>query len=247
MSSQREPGDWQSEHFAVPDDAAELDADRWQYYAELSRRGAIEHAPGRSSQETPGGWRDGLPWFGFRGSRHTPVLFMVAAALAMLASLLLLGLMPRANPPEATQPLSLTSAAVGEVGGLLPASQAAVNGSPRVLRDIRPALLVLVPGACGDCADTVAAAAGQARAEGVRPFVTGIPAQSATLTWLATAVAAPVLTTEPGAFDDFAPAGVTLIAVGADGEVSQVVRDATADTDVSASLRQVGTPAEATR
>lgn len=247
MSSQREPSDWQSQHFTVPDDASELDADRWRYYAELSQSGALEHAPGRPTPETPGGWRDGLPWFGFRGSRHTPVLFMAAAALAMLASLLLLGLMPRANPPEATRPLSLTSAEVGEIGGLLPAGPAAVNGSPRVLRDIRPALLIVAPNSCGDCADAVATAAAQARGEGVRPFVTGTPTQSQTLTWLATSVAAPVLTVEPGALDDFDPSGVTLIAVGADGEVVQIARDATADTDVTASLRQVGASAEGTR
>lgn len=220
----------------VPDDASALDADRWRYYEELARSGEATHAPDNPSDpEHPTRWRDGLPWYGFVGSRVMPIAFMTVAVLAMLGSLAL-AFVQRADPPAQTAPLSLTAAPVGQVGGLLPNAAVAIGGQPRQLRDIRPALVVVpAPGRCGDCESTYAAVTAAGRAAGVRTLVAlplatgGDGAQVAA----AEGAGATVMEVDTGLFDIFDPVGTTVIEVGGDGTIAAIWRSATPTTDLA--------------
>ncbi|MFI0433469.1 MAG: hypothetical protein ACH36H_10050 [Candidatus Nanopelagicales bacterium] len=223
----------------VPDDASALDADRWRYYEELSRSGTAPHAPDAPKDpDHPTRWRDGLPWYGFVGSRVMPVAFMAIAVLAMLGSLAL-AFVQRTNPPAQTAPLSLTDAPVGQVGGLLPSAAVAIGGQPRQLRDIRPALVVVpAPGRCGDCELTYNAVAQAGREAGVRTLVALPLAGGADAAQIAAAQAAgaTVMEADRGLFDVFDPAGTTVLSVRSDGTVSEVFRSATPAIDVTAAL-----------
>lgn len=214
----------------VPDDASALDADRWRYYEELARSGDSPHAPDAPRDpQHPTRWRDGLPWYGFVGSRVMPIAFMSIAVLAMLGSLAL-AFVHRTNPPAQTAPLALTAAPVGQVGGLLPSAAVAIGGQPRQLRDIRPALVIVpAPGRCGDCGPTYDTVAASGRAAGVRTLV-AVPLASggdADQIAAAQAAGATVMEADTGVFDVFDPAGTTVIQVGADGTIGAIQRSVT--------------------
>lgn len=242
MASQPEPDDIAG--LTVPDDASALDADRWRYYEELSSRGQLRHSPDAPlPTDHPGRWRDGQPWFGFLGSHFAPAVFMLAAVMAMVGTLML-AMVPRTDAPPITQPLASTAADVGSIGGLLPAESVTLNGSPRLLRDIRPALIAWLPGGdCPECRSGLASAAAQADAAGVRFLVAGPSERAAAVSDAATTAGAPALLTRPGAFDVFRPDGLTLFVVGGDGTVTDVVRNSDSGTQVSTSLGQATTSA----
>lgn len=173
MATTPEPDDLHG--LTVPNDASALDADRWRYYEELSARGEVRHSPDQPQATShPGRWREGLPWFGTNGHRLAPAVFLAAAVFAMIASLMLASV-SRPNAPTATAALALDTSAVGTVGGLLPSAAVGVNGSARLLRDIRPAVIALLnDGSCGSrCSTTLEWIASQAEAASVRMIVAG--------------------------------------------------------------------------
>lgn len=235
MAHQNEPDDLQG--ITIPDDPRDLDADRWQYYEELARADKLRHSPdGPSEPDHPAHWRDGTPWFGFKGSRKQPLIFLVVAVCAMAASLLL-AFVPRTDAPQQTRALAAPMADVGQVGGLLPTSAVGINGAPRLLRDIRPAVIALVPeGQCSECETALAAIAEQSDASGVRTILAADRDISNRYSAMATQLGLPLLTYNPGTFGDFRPTGLTLLLVAPDGTVADVVRLADSTTSITGSL-----------
>jgi hypothetical protein len=235
MAAHGEPDDLHG--VTIPDDARDLDEDRWRYYEELARSQQLRRTPdGPTEADHPANWRDGSPWFGFGGSKRQPVVFLTVAVLAMAASLLL-AFVPRNDAPQQTRTLASPQADVGQVGGLLPSSAVAINGAPRLLRDIRPAVIAVVPdGLCSECEAALGAIAEQANINGVRTLLAVGRDNAAGYSDLANQLALPLLTYNPGTFGDFRPAGLTLLLVSPDGTVSDVVRLADANTTISGSL-----------
>jgi len=239
MASPGEPEDLPLAGLSVPDDARDLDADRWAYYEELASRENLRQPPDAPATDHPSRWREGTPWYGFRGSRISPLIFCVVAVLAMAASLLV-ALVPRADAPAQTQALAAPGVDVGQIGGLLPTAAVGVNGAPRLLRDIRPAVLAIVPeGDCPECAAGIEAAATQASQAGMRLLVTGSPEQVDDLANLARPMQLPTLTAGSATFAPYRPTGLTLIVVAGDGTVEDVVRLADGDTNVSSTLTSI--------
>jgi hypothetical protein len=191
----------------------------------------LRHSPDQpTSSDHLGRWREGLPWFGRLGSNLIPLGFIVAAVLAMVGSLMLASV-SRVDAPVATAPLAANTAEVGVVGGLMPSAPVAVNGAPRLLRDIRPAIIALVPaGACPECAAGVASAAAIAEASRLRFIVAGEGRDPATVETYAAAVGAATLMAPTGTFADYRPSGLTLFSVAPDGIVTDVARGADANT-----------------
>ena len=233
----------------IPDDARALEADRWRYYDELHRQRKIDSAPGGpTGADHPGTWRDGKPWFGLLGSSRIPLIFAIAACLAMVASFLL-PLIQRANPPKQTQALALAAGPVGTEGGLLPVTRVQLNGGERDLRDIRPAVLAVLPtGSCPGCAGALAMAERLSTAAGYTLVVADTAPESATAGGDAAGAAGgavvnrnqavPRLSAPPGSFDAYAPAGLTLVVVTGDGTVARVIRDADVGATAEGSLQQ---------
>lgn len=134
--------DWPPLAVVVPDDIRELDADVAAYHRELRQRR--------------------------RRARRDRVLlrrhwerFGVVAPLVVLSLVIVTlsgGLMSvfsaREAVPEPPQPLAETAVAPGLVGGLLPAVSVQVGADPTPVRDIRPALVAVLPRGC-DCAGLV--------------------------------------------------------------------------------------------
>ncbi len=226
----------------IPDDASALDADRWRLYEELAGRGDIHHPPDvPTDADHPSHWREGIPWFGRFGFAAVPVIFMVAATLAMVASLTLTTI-KRTDPVAATSALALNAGPAGEIGGLLPAVDVTLAGEPRQLRDMRPVVLLIVPtGDCPTCADTAASLSSQAAAAGVRVLpVTTAAGQDAGAT-LARQISSAAIVAPAGTFDTYAPAGPTALVVSSDGVVTTVLRNSSAATDLTSSLAQATT------
>lgn len=217
-----EPGD--PARIEVPDDASALDADRWRYYDELAAAGALSHSPDQPQDvHHPSRWRDGLPWLGSNGTQRVPVFFLVVSGLAMVACVLL-AFVVRPAAPAAGAALAVNAGPAGQEGGLLPAMTVNVDGARRNLRDLRPALLAVVPaGDCTNCAATLAAADTLARSRAVRLYVAN---DSATPTRFSTPFGVHQLTADPGTFDGYDPQGLTLLTVRSDGVVTEVLRNA---------------------
>ncbi len=162
----------------IPDDLSELDADVAAYQAELRsqrRRERIDRlVPGLRNRRDRLHRRDYLDRLDRRGEpggrtggrpRHTPgtavaLLLIVLAGLGAMVPLVLAH--PRPVPPQGAVPLASTAAFPGAVGGLLPDVTLSTAHTSRSATDLRPALIVLLPGAC-ECADAVHEIVGQAR------------------------------------------------------------------------------------
>lgn len=232
MAAAPEPDDTSMAGVTIPDDPRDLDADRWAYYEELSRAGRTRHTPDQYAADHPSRWREGQPWFGYRGSRISPLVFLIVSVVAMAATVLV-AFVPRADAPQQTRTLAAPTADIGQLGGLMPSAAVGINGSPRMLRDIRPAVIAVVPeGNCPECADAVAAAAVDARDAGVRLFVAGSRDQVNDLAALAEPNGALTMTYATSPFDVFRPTGVTMILVAPDGAVTDVVRMADGETNL---------------
>lgn len=235
----------------IPDDARALDGDRWRYYDELHRQRKMESPPGGpAGPDHPGTWRDGKPWFGLFGSSRIPLMFAIAACLAMAASFLL-PLIQRPNPPKQTEALALETGPVGREGGLLPVAQVQLNGGERDLRDIRPAVVAVVPvGDCPGCRSALSAASRTAQAVGYTLVIADTASDAPAAEVGASEVAAdpdanvgrdpvvPRLIAAAGTFDPYAPEGLTLLVVTGDGTVASVIRDADVGSTAEGSLQQ---------
>ncbi len=122
----------------VPDDARELTPDVRAYYRELRRR----HDEGHPAPSVPPDLATGV--------RPGRMIVGVLALLLVVASLALM-VSPRREAPNARASVTsatLTGPGTGAPGLLLPDSVVFVESVERALRDLRPAVVVLVPPAC---------------------------------------------------------------------------------------------------
>ncbi len=145
----------------IPDDISELAEDVALYHAELRSRQRRELlskiVPGL--RRLPAGPAD-LP-----STRSRPVPGVIIAVLLIIISALgamvpLIMAHPRPVTSTGPLPLAATTARPGTVGGLLPELPLSAARGSRVTTDLRPALIVLLPGSC-DCARSVHDIVGQ--------------------------------------------------------------------------------------
>ena len=203
----------------VPDDISELQPD-----IEAYRREQRRAHPGFLRRLTYTGiWRQ---WSALAG--------VIAGALALCAVIFVVltvgdtgGTHLAPSAPIAVAP----AAPVGAVGGLLPdVTVRAETGDPVALRQLRPAVLALIPMHC-DCAGVVATLAGQA-AEVDMPLVVVAPA--ATDAEVASMPGRTHLGQVSAVFDDahvladtYVASGITVVVVAPDATAAYVERDVT--------------------
>jgi len=199
----------------VPDDPSSLSADIAAYRRELKER-----------------TRGGL------GShpvllRLTP--FAVAAVIVSLTlASMVSALSPRAVGVLAAKPLASTSAAVGQVGGLLPDVTVPGTGNG-ALRQLRPGVVLLVPASCDSaCAQTASVVWSQMSETGLRLLLVTV---GGTLTQPVTLDVGSTVPDPHGALAAaYAPQGVTAVLVAADGTVTDVLRGLTPASSLLAPL-----------
>ncbi len=105
-------------------------------------------------------------------------LLLVVLLLVGLAGTLVSVFAPRAPLPLDRLPLaSRADAAPGQVGGLLPEADVSVGARHGDVRALRPAVLVVVPPACLDCADALVNVSAQARQYTLATILVGTPDQ----------------------------------------------------------------------
>jgi hypothetical protein len=250
--------------FVVPDDARELarDVEAWRREERWRRR---RERVERLSVPIPRRWRApadqpatqqvGEPGDGRSRARRRspgatiPIIALMVVAVALFAATATL-VTTRGNPP--TRPpvplrLAAPSAAPGSPGGLLPDATLTTETGATAARDLRPGVIGIVPAGC-DCRNAVDALARRAATNALPLYLIGASAQRDDLDKLM-AVSPPnvhALIDESGAFDAaYAPAGLTVVPVHADGVTAAAIRDFTPQTSlgpVLASLKQAGPP-----
>jgi hypothetical protein len=208
----------------IPDDARELDADLRSYLLEERQRLREQRARSRRGLWSRVLWTRRWQRFGLSGPLLTLCLLVVAGLGSLMA---VFG--PRPSPFPQPQPLAIrTALASGSVGGLLPDVQVVGRNGARAARDLRPAVLALVPGAC-ECVGRVDSAFRQAREYLVRFTLVAGPSARTEVRRLALEAGngtIGVLHDPAGALERAYEAdGLTLIFVRADGIVADVVRD----------------------
>jgi hypothetical protein len=201
----------------IPDDISELDAEVHAFHREVRR------------ERRRAWWMRHL--FTRRWNRYGlsgPIVVLVLAGVALVGSLLAL-LGPRPSPPPALRPLSRdVQAPPGEVGGLLPATEVVVRGVRQQLRDLRPAVLALLPRSCG-CDRTVESLFRQSREYQVEFYLVGAEAYGEELRRLASRTgngsAAVVIDAGGRLAAAYQPSGVTVVLVNGAGVVTAIERD----------------------
>lgn len=217
-----EPFDW--EHFVVPDDARELDADVRAYRREMRA-------------QSQGGIRRFVP----RNKRG--VVGSIALAVVVLSvaftSLVMIFPRPRDNtvPPD---PLAHPATTVGAEGGLVPDLRVErETGRALPLRSLRPAVLMLVPEGC-DCTDPARSVLTAAQRHRYLTVLIGTPVPEHPDPTMRGEV---VRVSEPGAQlaksyelgDD-----PVLLLVRADGVIDQIVNGVPSDDALSSALIKLG-------
>lgn len=203
----------------IPDDARELEADRLAWLHEQRSHDERARHQRLLDQLFPrGGTRLGL---------GTP---LVALAMFVVASvgLLSLTLTSRASPPrQAAAVLATPVVPAGRVGGLVPQLSLAGPRGDVALRELRPAALVMVPPECA-CELTLEHTFRQAAEYGVDLVLLGRPGHADELRALAAGTGngtVAALIGDLDALSGYAPKGLTLLLVRADGVVTRVVRE----------------------
>lgn len=218
----------------VPDDLRELQADVEAYHRELrqaARRRRLERLTG--------------------GRRFRRVLLpagIAAGALGLAAvvfAILTLG-QPKTQPaPVRMAVASAPRAEVGAVGGLLPDVSVRTSTGDVPIRDLRPALVALVPSHC-ECTDLLAGLAAQADEVPVPLVVVAPTAQDAEVDALDGQLhrghVQPVFDADGALARTYAASGVTVVLVGADATVRHLQTDVTADVRFELFLQQLGKP-----
>ena len=173
------------------------------------------------------------------GPLVTTVLAVVAGFGALL---LLLGPRPAIGPA----PTELAQPAVqpGQVGGLLPAVEVQVNNLPIRATELRPAVLVVVPAECADCAETVRAIYVQAAGFRLPTVLVGADAlQLRELDRTAAGLAAKVAVDSDDVIASaVAASGLTVVAVHTDGVIASVVPDVRPDSRLESALAVLAEP-----
>lgn len=198
----------------IPDDARDLEGDRLQWLHEqrrARRRRMVERL------------RSGPRRTGIAAPLVALAMFAVATA-GMLAVML----SSRTGPPrQGPTALAAPLAPAGHVGGLLPHLTLTGPRGAVQLRDQRPAALAVVPPECA-CELALEHAFRQAAGYSVDLVLLGETEQTATLRALAAGTgngSVMALTGDLDALNSFAPHGLTLVLVRADGVVRSVLRD----------------------
>lgn len=215
----------------VPDDLRELHADIEAYHREL--RAARRRRRWQRVTASPAWQRWSFPGGVLLGA--TLVAVLVAALLASGA--------PRPAQPQAKLPLATSVAGVpGSAGGLLPdiplVDAQATSGSAR---DLRPALIALVPLSC-HCDAVLTTLSGEADEVSLPLYVVAPAAVDAEVAELPQRLHRGTVVAEwdsAGALArEFAAVGVTAVVVGRDGRVEYVARNATTATRLELPLQQ---------
>jgi len=159
-----------------------------------------------------------------------PLVAGVLSVVAVFGTLLAL-VVPSGSRERATrQPLDAAPPApVGSVGGLVVDRQLRINGAGRPVRDLRPAVLALLPSPCR-CGDLVDELSGQAAEFGLRLVLVASGAHDDELAALVAAArhgsALPAYDVEGRLAADYAARGPTVVLVRDDGRVTGVEREA---------------------
>ncbi len=201
----------------VPDDARELDRDVLAYHREL-----------RAQRRRTRTRRVFAPF-----TRHGMVLPLVAGcmALSMLAGALLsvFAIGPAAAPVVSPAPVPTfkpePTPSVGQIGGQLPAGTVLVSGRPMQLRDLRPAVLAIVPSGCR-CATALRQLTTQAAAVLIQVYFVGTDAAMPQVNQLTAqdGQGEALAVDDPGNIlgATYHPAGLTAILVHTDAAVEAV-------------------------
>ncbi|MEO8556457.1 MAG: hypothetical protein ABI474_07275 [Actinomycetota bacterium] len=146
---------------------------------------------------------------------------------------------PQASAPPAV-PLANVLPDPGQVGGLLPDAALQDGGATIPARALRPAVIVVVPPACDECAELLTTLAPQVASFGYSMVAVGAPGQEQQLTALAETVGTTRLATlvdQQGTLRAaYGLTGSTIVLVRNDGVVVDVVRDPTPETRIEGAL-----------
>lgn len=198
----------------VPDDARELERDVQAYRRELRQ------------QRRQARWlRLSRP---LRRRGLVMPLAVIFVLLVTLSTTLIIVLSPRATDRPAPAALAeAPTASPGDVGGLLPDVELAVDGDPRAARTLRPAVIALVPRDCG-CGQAADELYRQARALSLRVYfvASGRPASELRDLGGSGRGLAVLVQDRTGALASaYDASGLTAVLVRRDGVVTDVVRD----------------------
>lgn len=200
----------------IPDDASEL-----AFEAEALRR---ERAAAARREFVLGRFRTRrYQRYGLSGPLVVVALVVVATFGALLT---LLG--PRSGARLVHQPLASPAIGSGSVGGLLPDAPIAVPAGTISARQLRPAVMMLVPAGCG-CPEALASVLGQAREFGLpAPVVVAgdrVTPEVVRLVRSAGSAAAPLADLQGALFGAYAGgSGLAVVVVAPDGVVAGVER-----------------------
>ena len=235
----------------VPDDASELESDRLAWLAE-DRAAPVDLLDPLDMGRHDGDPRKPRP----RPRRRLAILAGVTAcavlAMSVLGATLALFSPGGGTTPAARTPLAVATADPGHLDGLLPAATLTGDTGSVASTDLRPAVVALVPSGCGDCAQRLAAVAGQVADYGLPLVLVGGPTQHTQLQTLAASlVGRPVSAlvdrdlTLRAAFESTATgaSSLLLLLVRADGTLYTVVNDPAADAPLGSALVHIGTSA----
>ena len=172
-----------------------------------------------------------------------PLVTTVLAVVAGFAALLLL-LGPRPAIGPAPSELAQPAVQPGQVGGLLPAVDVQVNNLPIVATELRPAVLVIVPAECADCAATVRSIYVQAAGFRLPTVLVGADEQQLRELDRTAAGLGATVGVDP---DDViasavAASGLTVVAVHSDGVIAAVVPDVRPESRLESALAVLAKP-----
>jgi hypothetical protein len=212
-------------NIVIPDDASELDPDLRAYYRERRLAGARALA---SKIFLTRRWRR----FGLSG----PILVAVLLLVGLLASMLaILGPNQIHRAPRTLPLAQQTSPSVGELGGLLPATELLVGGLQRNSRELRPAVLL----------DDLFR---QVKEYGLPMYLVGSEAMRTEIARTARDVgngtAAPVVDPSDALTTTYAARGVTVLLVHADGIVGAVFRELAPGVRLEPELAPLSSPGQ---
>jgi hypothetical protein len=218
----------------VPDDLRELQADIESYHRErrqAARRRRIARLTG------------GIPL------RQLLLPVGIAAGAMSLAAVVFTILMlghPRPLPPPVQAPVATDPvAAVGEINGLLPDATVRTRGGETSIRDLRPALVALVPAPCR-CTELLGRLAAQADEVSLPLVVVAPVLQDAEVDALNGQLhrghVIPAFDADGRLADTYSASGVTALLVGADATVRHVRTDVTPDVRFEMFLQQLSKP-----
>jgi len=234
------PEDLEGLTLQIPDDARELTTDT--PAAELP---LVEQPTADPTSEASGPTPAVGTWAERRAARRrrlTITAGVVAVSMLVVAISGAIGAWivgPQASAPPAV-PLASALPPPGQVGGLLPDAVLQDGASTVSARSLRPAVVVLVPSDCDECAELLTTLAPQVGSFGYALVAVGTPGQDDQLAALAESVGTTRLATltdpqnELGAAYGFT--GATVVLVRNDGVVVDVVRDATPGTRIEGAL-----------